>query len=67
MKTKVLKTEREYNEACERVYMLINSSEENIEPDSAEGEEVELLSLLIEKYERENFPLGAPSPTEDKF
>ncbi len=54
MKTKILKTEQEYNEACERVYELIHSSEKHIEPDSPEGEEIELLSLLIEKYEQEN-------------
>lgn len=54
MKTKILKTERDYNEACERIYSLINSSEKAIEPDSPEGEEMELLSLLVEKYEKDN-------------
>jgi HTH-type transcriptional regulator / antitoxin HigA len=47
MKTKIIKTEQEYNEACERVYFLMNSSENAIEADSSEGEELELLSLLI--------------------
>ena len=64
MKTKILKTEKEYNEACARVYELINSSENCIESDSPEGEEMELLSLLIEKYERENYRMEAPSPLE---
>jgi len=64
MKTKILKTEEEYNEACERVYLLMHSSEDAIEPDSPEGEEMELLSLLIEKYEQENYWLEAPSPIE---
>ena len=54
MQTKILKTEEEYNEACERIYQLINNSEDAIEPDSPEGEEMELLSLLVEKYEQEN-------------
>ncbi len=53
MKTKILKTEQAYNEACERIYQLINSSENPIEPNSPEGEEVELLSLLVENYEQE--------------
>jgi HTH-type transcriptional regulator / antitoxin HigA len=44
MKTKILKTEQEYNEACESIYTLINSNENAIEPDSPEGEEMELLS-----------------------
>jgi HTH-type transcriptional regulator / antitoxin HigA len=64
MKTKILKTEEEYNEACERVYLLMNSSEYAIEPNTPEGEEMELLSLLIEKYEQENFQMKAPSPIE---
>ena len=64
MKTKILKTEQEYNEACERIYELIHSSENSIEPDSQEGEEMELLSLLVEKYEQENYRLEAPSPIE---
>lgn len=64
MKTKILKTESEYNEACERIYMLINSTENAIEPNSSEGEEMELLSLLVEKYEHEHYPIEAPNPIE---
>ena len=64
MKTKILRTEKEYDEACERIYNLINSTEKLIEPDSPEGEELELLSLLVEKYEREHFPIEAPNPIE---
>ena len=64
MKTKILKTEQEYNEACERIYTLINSTDRIIEVDSVEGEEMELLSLLIEKYEQEHYPIEAPNPIE---
>jgi HTH-type transcriptional regulator/antitoxin HigA len=64
MKTKILKTEQQYNEACERIYLLINGTEKAIEPDSSEGEEVELLSLLVEKYEQEHYPIEAPNPIE---
>lgn len=63
MKTKILKTEEEYNEACERVYFLMNSFDD-AEPNSPQGEEMELLSLLIEKYEQENYRMKAPSPIE---
>lgn len=49
-----LKTELEYNEACKRVYFLMHSTEEAIEPDSPEGKELEYLTSLIEKYEQEN-------------
>lgn len=64
MKAKVLKTKKEYDEACERIYKLIHSSDEAIEPSSAIGEEMELLSLLVEKYEQERFPNLAPNPVE---
>lgn len=62
MKTKILKSEQEYNEACERIYSLINSTVNAIETDSPEGEEIELLSLLVEKYEQENHQMKAPDP-----
>jgi HTH-type transcriptional regulator/antitoxin HigA len=64
MKTKIIKTELEYNKACERIYSLINSSAKAIEPTSIEGEEIELLSLLVEKYEQENHAMEAPDPIE---
>lgn len=64
MRTKILKTEKEYNEACERVYELIHSSKKAIEPNSRKGEEIELLTLLIEKYEQENYLMESPSPIE---
>jgi HTH-type transcriptional regulator/antitoxin HigA len=64
MKPKILKTKQEYSEACERIYTLINSNENAIEPDSPEGEEMELLSLLVEKYEQEHYPVLAPNPIE---
>ncbi len=64
MKTKILKTEQEYNEACEKVYSIINSSENAIEPDSPQGEELELLSLLVERYEQEHHRIDAPDPIQ---
>lgn len=64
MKTKIIKTEQEYNQACERIYTLINGTENAIEPDSTAGEEMEILSLLIEKYEKEHYPIEAPNPIE---
>jgi len=58
-----MKTREEYryDKACERVYELINVSEEPINPESAIGEEVELLSLFIENYERKHFAIEPPS------
>lgn len=64
MKTKIIKTKEEYNAACERVYELIHSTEESIEPLSPKGDELELLSLLIEKYEHELHRMETPDPVE---
>lgn len=64
MKTKILKTEQEYNAACERIYELIHSTENAIEPDSPKGEEIEILSLLVEKYEQEHHQMSLPDPIE---
>ncbi len=64
MRAKILKTEQEYNEACERIYSLIHSTDEAILPDSPEGEELALLSLLVEKYEQEHYSVGVPDPIE---
>jgi HTH-type transcriptional regulator/antitoxin HigA len=64
MKTKILKTEPEYNEACKRIYNLINSTNDPILPDTPEGEEIELLSLLVENYEHEKYRLEAPGAIE---
>jgi HTH-type transcriptional regulator / antitoxin HigA len=64
MKAKILKSEQEYNEVCKRIYSLINSTDNPILPDSPEGEEMELLSLLVENYEQEKFHLEAPVAIE---
>jgi HTH-type transcriptional regulator/antitoxin HigA len=64
MKTKILKTEQEYKAACERIYELIHSTENTIEPESPKGEEIDILSLLVEKYEEEHHQMEAPDPVE---
>ncbi len=62
MKTKIIKTEQEYNKACQQLYKLINSHKDPIEPKSLEGDKVELLALFIEKYEQEYYQREAPLP-----
>ncbi|MEP7268983.1 MAG: helix-turn-helix domain-containing protein [Saprospiraceae bacterium] len=64
MKAKIIKTKEDYDKACERIYFLIHSTYKLIAPNSEKGEELELLSCLVEIYERENFPLKTTSPIE---
>ena len=57
MKPKVIKTGRDYRAALAHVESLMAKSS----PDEAE---LELWSLLVEKYEEEHFPIAAPDPIE---
>jgi HTH-type transcriptional regulator/antitoxin HigA len=59
MDIKVIKTEKEYNQALKRLEVIFDAP-----IDSQEGDEAELLSILIEKYEDENYPIESPDPIE---
>ncbi|MEZ5000731.1 MAG: transcriptional regulator [Bacteroidales bacterium] len=64
MNLKVIKSEKEYKAAVERIYELINSETDQIDPGSSKGDELELLSMLVERYEDEQFPKKAPDPID---
>ncbi len=59
MKIKVLKTEEEYQKALDHLEGLMDAA-----PESPEEESLDLLSLLIEKYEEEHYPIDLPDPIE---
>lgn len=59
MDIKVLKTEEDYSKALKRLYEIFHAT-----IDSAEGDEADLLSILVEKYENEHYPIEAPDPIE---
>jgi HTH-type transcriptional regulator/antitoxin HigA len=59
MKVKVIKTEEEYNQAIKRLEVIFDAS-----ADSMEGDEAELLAVLIENYEDEHYPIDAPDPID---
>jgi len=59
MNIKVIKTEEDYNQALKRLEVIFDAP-----IDSTEGDEAELLSILIEKYEDEHYPIDAPDPIE---
>ncbi len=64
MEVKLIKTEEDYELACKRFYTLMHFSKEQIPKSSPVGEEMELLAILIEQYEKAHFALGAPDPIE---
>jgi HTH-type transcriptional regulator / antitoxin HigA len=59
MEIKVIKTEKDYEKALERLEVVFDAP-----IDSPEGDEAEILSILIEKYEDEHYPIGPPDPIE---
>ena len=59
MVIKIIKTEEEYNQALIRLEAIFDAP-----ADSPEGDEAELLGLLIEKYEDEYYPIDGPDPIE---
>ncbi len=59
MKQKPIKTEKDYDLALKRLDVIFDAT-----PGSKEGDELEILALLIEDYENKNYPIGPPDPIE---
>lgn len=59
MDIKIIKTEKEYHQALDRLELIFDSK-----PSSAEGDELELLALLIDQYENEHYPIALPDPID---
>ena len=59
MTIKPIKTKKDYQQALSRLESIFDAKK-----GSAEGDELEVLGILIEKYEDEHFPVGMPDPIE---
>ena len=59
MEIKVIKTEEDYKTTMKRFEEIFHAP-----IDSKEGDEAELLSILIERYEEEHYPIEAPDPID---
>ena len=59
MKLKLIKTKKDYNLAMARLEEIFDAK-----PGTAEGDELEVLGILIEKYEDENYSIDYPDPIE---
>lgn len=59
MQIKMIKTEKDYQEALKRLEVIFDA-----QVDSTEGDEAEILTILIEKYEDQHYPIGTPDPIE---
>jgi len=59
MNIKAIKSEKDYDQALARLEKVFHA-----EMDTPEGDEAEVLSILIEKYEDQHYPIGMPDPIE---
>ena len=59
MNLKPIKSDKDYQEALERLEVIFDAP-----IDSKEGDEAEILSLMIENFENQNYPIEAPDPIE---
>ena len=59
MKILPIRNEKDYQKTLNRL-------EDNFDAKKGtdEGDELEILSILIDQYEKENFPIGMPDPIE---
>ena len=59
MNIKIIKTDAEYEEALARIDALMDAA-----PGSPQEDELELFSLLVEKYEEVHYPIDLPDPVD---
>jgi len=59
MKIKPIRNEQDYQKALERLEVIFDAKR-----GTEEGDELEILSILIDNYENEHFPIGMPDPIE---
>ncbi|MBX3163354.1 MAG: helix-turn-helix domain-containing protein [Bacteroidetes bacterium] len=59
MNIKPIKTEKDYNQALSRIEKIFDA-----QPHTKQGDELDILATLVEKYEKEHFPIAPPDPIE---
>jgi HTH-type transcriptional regulator/antitoxin HigA len=59
MKIKPIRNENDYQKALDRLEVIFDAKK-----GTELGDELEILSILIDQYENENFPIGMPDPIE---
>ncbi len=59
MNINLIKTETDYNQTLDRLAIIFDAKKA-----TEEGDELELLGILIEQYENKHFPIALPDPIE---
>ncbi len=57
MNIKPIRNESDYKKALEHLEILFDAT-----MGTEEGDELEILAIVIDNYEKENFPIGMPDP-----
>lgn len=59
MKIAPIRNDKDYQKALDRLEDIFDAKK-----GTDEGDELEILSILIDKYENDSFPIGMPDPIE---
>lgn len=59
MEIRPIKTDKDYTRALERLELIFDAPQ-----NSKEGDEAEILSLLIDNFENKYYPIESPDPIE---
>ncbi len=59
MNINLIKSENDYNQALKRLEIIFDAKK-----GTEQGDELELLGMLIDQYENEHFPIDLPDPIE---
>ncbi len=59
MNLKPIKTKKDYQQALDRLEVIFDAKKR-----TPEGDELEILGILIDQYEKEHFPIDLPDPIE---
>jgi HTH-type transcriptional regulator / antitoxin HigA len=62
MNIKPIKTEADYKDALKKMELIFHAAFE-----TPESDEVDIPGLMIDEYERKNYPIDAPDPTDRSF
>jgi len=59
MRIKKIRNEEDYKDTLARLELIFDAI-----PGTPEDDELEILTILIDNYEKEHFPIGLPDPIE---
>ncbi len=59
MNVKPIKTKKDYQQALDRLEVIFDAKK-----GTPDGDELEILGILIDQYENEHFPIDLPDPNK---